>query len=88
MWCLDGSFGCLQVLKTEMVNMNAITDGSGKTRKANSNTDDIYRSKVLLTTLQLPMEPSSLLYIKTAGWLIPHVRARPTHGGSYLQLQL
>ena len=88
MWCLDGSFGCLQVLKTEMVNTNAITDGSRKTRKANSNTDNIYRSKVELITSQLPIEPSSLLYIETAGWLIPHVRAQPTHGGSYFQLQL
>ena len=66
MWCFNGSFGCLQVPKTEMVNTNTITDGSRKTRKANSNTDDIYRSKVELATSQLPMEPSSLLNIETA----------------------
>ena len=67
---------------------NAITDRSRKTRKLNSNTDNIYRSKVELTTPQLPIELSSLLNIETAGWLIPHVRARTTPGGSYLQLQL
>ena len=67
---------------------NAITDGSRKTRKSYSNTDDIYRSKGVLTTSQLPMELSGLLNIETAGWLTPHVRARPTHCGSILQLQL
>ena len=48
----------------------------------NSNTDDIDRSKVESTTLQLPIEPSSLLNIEIADWLIPHVRIRLTHGGS------
>ena len=62
--------------------MKAVTDGSRKTRKANSNTDDIYRSRDKLTTSQLPMEPSGLLNIETADWLIPHVRTRLTHGGA------
>ena len=61
---------------------NAIADGSRKTRKENSNTDDIDRSKVESTTSQLHMEPSSLLNIKTAEWMIPHVRIRLTHNGS------
>ena len=81
MWCLNGSLGCLQVPRTEMVIMKAVTDGSRKTRKVNSNTDDIYCSKVEPTTSQLPMEPSSLLNTETADWLFPHVRSRLTHGG-------
>ena len=62
--------------------MKAITDRSNRVRKFNSNTDDIYCSKVEPTTPQLLMELSSLFNIKTAGWLVPHVRVRLIHGGS------
>ena len=68
--------------------MKAITDISNRIRKSNSNTDDIYRSKVEPTIPQLLMELSSLFNIKTAGWLVPHVQTRLIHSGSSLQLQL
>ena len=57
--------------------MKAMIDRSNRIKKSNSNTDNIYRSKVKPTTPQLLMELSSLFNIKTAGW-----GARLIHGGS------
>ena len=70
------------VPRTEMVITNAIANESRTTRKENSNTDDIDRSKIESTTSQLPIEPSSLPNIETDDWLIPHVCTRQTHGGA------
>ena len=81
MWGLDGFLEAFK-FQGAMVIMNTIADGSRKTRKENPNTDDIDRSKVVFTTSQLPVEPSSILNIETADWMIPHVRIRLTQGGS------
>ena len=44
--CLNGSFGCLQVPKTEIINTKVIMDGMNKIGKFNSNNDNIYRSNL------------------------------------------